>query len=161
MGASIVQFRGNKTILGYIKDGQAYASNISDKNLQYLKDRIHIAYLLYIEKNEDEAVSLKKNTFADGWLDNAGSLNSFSWWCFENQINLDEAAVMARRGVKLAEPGGLKANILDTLAEVVFLQGKTDEAIVLMEEAIRENPKNKYFQEQLDRFQKELASMTN
>lgn len=153
--------KGNKTILGYIKDGQAFASDIADENLQYLKDRINIAYVLYIENDVEKAVNLKKNTFKENWMDNARSLNSFSWWCFENQINLDEAKELAHRGVKLAEPGSQKAMILDTIAEIEFLQGNKDEAEDLIKEAIIENPESEYYMKQLNRFQKDLVIKNN
>ena len=48
----------------------------------------------------------------EGWQDNAGDLNNFSWWCFENNENLEETEELGRRGVKLAQPGREKAQIL-------------------------------------------------
>jgi hypothetical protein len=90
----------------------------------------------------------------EGWDENAGDLNTFSWWCFEHKINLDEAEKLARMGAELAEPGGEKAMILDTLAEIVNLKGKPKEAVKVTKLAIKESPGRKFYQEQLTRFEK-------
>jgi tetratricopeptide (TPR) repeat protein len=158
MSAAIIDLRGNKTILGYIKAGNEFAKNISDKDQQNRKDRIHLAYVLYIEKNENEAIRIKKESYKEGWRDDARELNSFSWWCFEHQINLDEAEQLSRRGVKLSQPGSEKAMILDTVAEIVFLKGDKEEAVELTKKAIKEYPESEYYKKQLIRFEKSLAS---
>jgi S-methylmethionine-dependent homocysteine/selenocysteine methylase len=95
---------------------------------------------------------MKKANMAEGWMDNAGDLNEFSWWCFENHINLEEAEKMARRGIKLAEPGREKAMILDTCAEIVNALGNHADAVELTKMAMKEDPESKYYQSQLKRF---------
>jgi len=81
-------------------------------------------------------------------------LNSFAWWCFENKINLQEAAELGRRGVKLAEPGRGKAMIIDTVAEIENLRGNPREAVKLMEQAVKEDPASDQWKKQLERFKK-------
>jgi tetratricopeptide (TPR) repeat protein len=139
---AIIRLPGNPHILDYIKEDQAYAEHKTDENLLPYKERINIAFVLYIDKEIEKAVTLKKNTFKDGWLDNARDWNTFSWWCFEHQINLEEAEKLARRDVRLAESGPQKASILDTQAEIVFLQGDKQQALTLIKEAIKENPES-------------------
>ena len=86
-----------------------------------------------------------------GWMMPA-ILTAFSWWCFENNINLEEAEQLARRGIKLAEPGRQKAMIIDTCAEIVNARGNWSEAVELTELALKEDPDSKFYQEQLKKF---------
>ena len=65
---------------------------------------------------------------------------------------------MARRGVELAEAGKMKANILDTLAEICNLSGNCGDAVEYMRLAVAEAPENEYFQKQLERFETLLAA---
>ncbi|UCE66178.1 MAG: thioredoxin family protein [Candidatus Zixiibacteriota bacterium] len=115
-------------------------------------------YSLYVTKDHDKAVSYKKKTMPEGWQENAGNLNSFCWWCFENKVNLEEAEELSRKSVKLAEPGEEKAMYLDTLSEICNALGKLYEAVEFMKIAVREAPDNEYYKEQLERFEKLLAS---
>lgn len=100
-----------------------------------------------------EASVHRKAGQPEGWTEDPARLNSVAWWCFEHNVNLAEAETFAKRGVDLAQPGSEKAMILDTLAEICHARGRTAEAVVLMQEAIREDPDDSYYQEQLDRFQ--------
>jgi len=113
---------------------------------------------LYIDKDLEAAVQLKKDSMPEGWKDSAGDLNNFAWWCFENKVNLEKAEQMARTAVELAEPGQEKAMILDTLAELCNELGNCGEAVELMQAALEEAPDNEYFQKQLERFQELLDS---
>ena len=155
-GGAILMFPDATDVFSYIRKGYAFAKDITDENLQIYKDRIDVAYTLYIDKDIPIAVELKKNTFKEGWQDNVQNLNSFAWWCFEHKINLEEAEKMATRGVKLADAGSQKANIMDTLAEIVNLQGDPLRASEIINEAVNENPDSEYLQKQQVRF-RELA----
>lgn len=115
-------------------------------------------YTLHIQKDTKKAIKLKKNNMPEGWLENGNHLNNFAWWCFENKINLKEAEKMARKGVELTSPGRDKANVLDTLAEICNLSGECGDAVDYIRMAVAEDPDNEYFQEQLIRFEKILAS---
>jgi hypothetical protein len=149
-------FPDDPDVLNYIRQGHDYAKDVTDENLQYYTTRINISYTLHIEKDIDKAVKMKKNSFDEGWQDKPNSLNSFAWWCFENKINLEEAEKMAERGVKLAENGIAKANILDTWAEIANLRGDPVRAAKLIDEAVKENPDSEFFKKQQKRFH-ELA----
>lgn len=139
-------------ILEYLK--QAY--KLAQKRLSEGQDRaatnISISYALHIQKDMEKAVNLKRESMPDGWQDNASDLNEFSWWCFENKVNLIEAEKMAYKGIKLANSGREKAMLLDTCAEIVFLNGKKEEAAALIEKAIKEDPSSEYYKKQLSRF---------
>jgi S-methylmethionine-dependent homocysteine/selenocysteine methylase len=93
-------------------------------------------------------------------MENAGNLNGFAWWCFENNVNLQEAETLSRKSVKLAEAGREKAMYLDTLAEICNSLGKHREAADLMKSAVAEKPDDDYYQKQLEKFEK-LASSQN
>jgi len=151
-GQAILMFPDDPDILGYIKSGQEFASTVSGEEYQRYKDRLAISYLVYIDNNIPKAVELKKSTYEEGWQENARQLNSYAWWCFENKINLEEAEKMAERGIKLAEPGSEKANIIDTLAEIVNLRGDPARAAQLIDEAVEEDPDREFFKQQQKRF---------
>ncbi len=152
MAAYIKDDQKNKKLLSYIKDGHNHVSKLSEKKPKWAVDGLNIAYALHIDKNHDEAVALKKSSMKDGWQDNAGDLNSFSWWCFENKVNLEDAEKIGRRGAKLAQSGREKAMIFDTVAEIVNLRGNPNEAIELMELALKEDPESEYYKKQIEKF---------
>lgn len=120
--------------------------------------RLMADYSLYVSKDKEQAVTYKKQTMPEGWLENPGDLNSFAWWCFENKVNLEEAEKLSRKSVKLAESGRSKAMYLDTLAEICNALGDYQQSVDLMKMAIQENPDSEYYKEQLARFEKILTS---
>ena len=124
-----------------------------------IKYRRHLMpdFALHVEKNVDQAVQYRKATLPEGWKEDANQLNGFAWWCFENEVNLDEGEKMARRGIELAQPGNERANIYDTLAEICNLKGDCADAVEIMRLAVADDPENEYFQKQLERFEKLLA----
>ncbi len=126
-------------------DARAYATLMAD-------------YSLYVSGDSNAAVNYKKETMPEGWLENPGNLNGFCWWCFENKINLEEAEDLSRKSVKLADAGNQKAMYLDTLAEICNARGKHYEAVEFMKVAVKEAPDNDYYKEQLERFEKLVAS---
>lgn len=154
MSNMITRKNDDPDLIGYIKDGQDYLAGLDDDNFKRQKQTINILYTIYLDKDPDKAVELKKTSMSEGWDENVKDINSFSWWCFEHKINLDEAEKLARIGVELAEPGGEKAMILDTVAEIVNYKGKPKEAVELTQLAIKESPERKFYQEQLARFEK-------
>jgi uncharacterized Ntn-hydrolase superfamily protein len=82
--------------------------------------------------------------------EDADYLNNLAWFCATGDVFLDEALEAAKRAVAL-EPEA--AYILDTLAEVYFRLGNTEDAITTIERAIEIDPESAYYKEQLDRFE--------
>ncbi len=117
-----------------------------------------VDHALYVEGDKEKAVAMKRESMPAGWQEDSGKLNAFSWWCFENQVNLAEAEDLARKGAELAKPGAEKARVLDTVAEICNARGDCKDAVKLIEDAIKEDPANDYYKEQLTRFQKNLAA---
>jgi len=127
-----------------------------DHTLRYQK-RLFIDYNLHVTGDSIQAVEVKKTTYPEDWTENPDALNSFAWWCFENLVNLEEAEALSRKAVELSQPGGDRAQILDTVAQICKARGKLDEAIALMKQAIADDPGNKAYTETLMEFESELA----
>jgi tetratricopeptide (TPR) repeat protein len=142
----------------YINAGLKLVEGSDSDEAKMAYAELMVEHSLYITKDEAKAVEYKKMTMNEGWTEDAGGLNSFAWWCFENKINLEEAEKFARKGVELAEPGKNKAMILDTLAEICNLLDNCHESVELIKLAIKENPESKFYPEQLARFEKILAA---
>ncbi|OQX92626.1 MAG: hypothetical protein B6D58_02040 [candidate division Zixibacteria bacterium 4484_95] len=140
----------------YLKAGLDASADSQDEDIKRAHKLIMVDYSLYVTGDTSRAVANKRETMPNGWEKDAGQLNSFAWWCFENKVNLEEAERLARQGVELAEPGKQKAMILDTLAEICNARGNTQEAIRLIKLAITEAPADEYYIKQLERFQKTL-----
>ena len=144
----------DEKMLAFLIQGYNHLDSHQEGSPKFAIDAINISYALYIDKDENEAVKLKKGSYRDGWQDNPSDLNGFAWWCFENKINLKDARQLGERGIKLAQPGREKAMILDTVAEIANLEGSPEEAIVFTEQALIEDPDNEFYQKQLERFRK-------
>ena len=142
----------DKKMLAYLEQAKDMAATKLEDGPDRGATNIMINYALIVDKDSDKAVELKLASMPEGWKDEAGSLNEFSWWCFENQVNLEQAEKLAHKGVKLAAAGKEKAMILDTCAEILFVNGKKDEAIAMMEKAIVEDPKSEHYPKQLEKF---------
>lgn len=116
------------------------------------KAAIEVAGHLKVTKDVDAAVAAKKASLDEGWQDDPDELNAFAWWCFENEVNLEEARTLAAKGVELSRPGKQRAMVLDTLAEICNAMGDCGDALESIETAIAEAPDDKHYQRQRERF---------
>lgn len=128
-----------------------------DEALRQRRDRFLVDYALVVEGNREKALAYKRSSMPANWQADPNQLNSFAWWCHEQAINVDEAARLARKAVDLSTPGRAQANILDTLAELVNRQGRPQEALALIRQAIALNPESTYLQGQQQRFEELIA----
>jgi tetratricopeptide (TPR) repeat protein len=144
----------DKKMLAFVNDGYKHLESHKENAPQWAITALSISHALYIEKDEKKAVKLKKASMPEGWENNAGDINAFSWWCFENKVNLREADQLGRKAVKLAQPGKEKAMILDTVAEIINLIGFPEDSVELMKMAVKEDPENDFYKKQLERFRK-------
>ena len=142
----------------YIEAGLKMVSGSDDPDDIESYNDLMVEKSLYVTRDKKAAVKYKKANLPDGWMEDAGKLNGFAWWCFENLVNLEEAEQLARKGVELAEPGREKAMILDTLAEICNVLDNCFEAVKFTKLAISEDPENEFYGNQLERFEKILAS---
>lgn len=123
-----------------------------------VRKRLLVDEALFVKRDVDAAVVLKRASMPEGWMTDAGLLNEFAWWSFENDVNLVEAEALARKGVELSEPGPAKAQVLDTLAEICNARDNCSEALEIMQRAIAEDPTEEHYRKQLERFRTILAS---
>ncbi len=84
------------------------------------------------------------------WPDSALHHNNLAWACARCHRRPDLQLAHARRAVEL-EPDN--TSYLDTLGEVLYLGGETDEAITLARRCIQLNPFSQHYREQLQRYQ--------
>ena len=124
-----------------------------------LKDRrkLLISEALLVKDDPELALGLVREGLPEGWEEDAGRLNGFAWWCFENDVNLEEAEMLARKGAELAEDDSKKAQILDTAAEIAYLRGDQAEAVALIQQAIVLDSDSEGYGEKLDRFNGSVA----
>jgi tetratricopeptide (TPR) repeat protein len=141
----------------YIAAGLAASEGTDDPEL--LKDRqgLLISEALLVKNDPELALGLVREGLPEGWEEDAGRLNGFAWWCFENEVNLEEAEMLARKGAELAEDDAQKGQILDTAAEIAYLRGNQAEAVALIQQAIDLNPDSEGYGKQLDRFSGSVA----
>ena len=129
----------------------AIAATKDNPELKDTHQELLIDNALYIEKDKSKAFKLRKAAMPEGWMEDPRQLNSFAWWAFENDVNLEEAESLARKGEKLAPAGADKAMVLDTLAEILYARGKKTEAVAAIEQAVKEHPEKEYYKNQLER----------
>jgi len=126
----------------------------TDEEVLKYRDYLEVSHALLVEKDSAKAFDLYKDKMPEGWQESPEQLNRIAWWCFENNINLEEAQGYAATGIELAEVPEEKANLLDTAAEICNALGNCDEALAKIRRAVELEPDNEHFQEQLVRFEK-------
>ena len=136
----------------YLEPALESSESLTDERAKRMRSDLEISGALLVKGDRDLAVAMKKTSMPAQWEASAGDVNKFAWWCFENQVNLEEAERLARKGADLAKPGEEKAEILDTAAEICNLLGNCDDAVSLAERAAKEDPKEEHYARQLKRF---------
>jgi tetratricopeptide (TPR) repeat protein len=141
----------------YIQTGLDATATSDDPDIKKFHSELMVEFALSVKGDTTTAVEYKRAAMPDKWQDDPDNLNEFAWWCFENKTNLVEAEKLARKSIELAKPGRAKANSYDTLAEIVNAKGNPKEALELSQKSVAEDPSNKYFQTQVERFGKSGA----
>jgi uncharacterized Ntn-hydrolase superfamily protein len=119
--------------------------------------RAHVRYAAWYDSQGDEDAAGRERdrigrtlkTFLARDDATAGALNALAWYCATADMYLEESLEAARRAVE-QEPDN--TGILDTLAEVLFRLGRTDEAVETIDRAIKIDPEDDYLKSQRDRF---------
>jgi len=142
----------------YLQSGLDLTSSSDGPDMKRTRAQLMVDFSLLVKHDTATAVEYKKTAMPESWTEDPNQLNEFAWWCFEHKVNLPEAERLSRKSIELAKPGREKANNIDTLAEILNARGKTQEALEFSKKAATEDPSNKYFQEQVARFEKELSS---
>jgi tetratricopeptide (TPR) repeat protein len=147
-----------KLIAPYVAAALEATKDVSSGWLVDARKDLLVDEALYVKGDGEAAAKLKRQAMPEGWMTDAGQLNEFAWWCFENNVNLADAETLARKGVELSKPGEERAQVLDTLAEILNLGKKSGEAVKLIEQAITEDPTEDHYKKQLERFRTVVAS---
>lgn len=142
----------------FIKTALKASDGLTGEKMAEKRTHLQIDHALLVENDKDKALQLFRSTLEEGWMDDATKLNDFAWWCFENDLNLAEAEEIALRGIELADSDGVRANILDTAAEICNRRGNCEEAVERIKRAITLAPDKQYYKDQLVRFEKALAA---
>ncbi len=151
--------KDSKLAVPFLKAAVAGTASSTDPTILDGRRSLLVDHALLVEANPAKALVYRREAMPAGWMENSDSLNDFAWWCFENKVNLEEAEALARKGVELASSGREKAMVLDTAAEICNLRGSCKDAVALIEQAVKEDPKSEHYPKQLERFRKELAAM--
>jgi len=142
----------------YLKTAMKVSEGSTDEGVLEQRAALAVDHALLVDQDKDKALELKRATMDEGWQEDTGGLNNFAWWCFENDVNLEEAEDLALKGIELAETDGERANLLDTAAEICNARGNCEEAIARIKRAIELSPDKDYFKTQLARFEEELQT---
>ncbi len=153
--------KGDELVMPYLKPALDAMAGNEDAAVAAARSQIEIEYAILVDKDLDQALTLKRATYDEGWMDEPNQLNSFAWWCFEHSINLEEAESLARRGIELSPAGPDRASILDTAAEICNARSNCEDAVELMRQAVAEAPEKEHFKKQLERFEKIRAESVN
>jgi rhomboid protease GluP len=106
------------------------------------------------------ALERQARAMLDRGVFNPGELNNLAWQIATtknpSQSALEAAVALAELAVKLTR--GQEPTLLDTLAEVYFAQGRKEEAVRVIDEAIALAPGEDYYAEQRRRFTGERAA---
>jgi tetratricopeptide (TPR) repeat protein len=139
----------------YLKAGIDNSAISKNKQIQAANIDLQADYTLYIEKDVQKAIGIKKRTMALGWQDNRDAYYMFAKWCLIRKINLDEAEMYARKTLPEVQPGKYRARVYTTLAEILEANNKIDGALEARKNAVAHDPENDYYQEELERLESE------
>lgn len=141
----------------YIEAALKASEGTTDEEVAAGRQELEISHALIAEKDKPKALSLKRASLDEDWQDDLRTVNGFAYWCFENELNLEEAETLVMAGIDKAEDDTMRNRFLNTAAEICFATGRTEEAIVHMKRVLESDPDRGYFQRQLARFEEALA----
>ncbi len=139
----------------YLKAGIAASSKTNNKQLKSANVDLRADYALYISKDVQKAIDIKKSGMTPGWQDTRDMYYMFAKWCLIRKINLDEAERFASKTLTQVQPGRFSARAYSTLAEILEANKKIDQAKEAMRNAASHDSENDYYQKELERLQSE------
>lgn len=140
----------------YLEAAMALEVDPEDEELADSRADIAVDAALIVDGNPERAVALKKATLPDDWMETTRGLFSFSWWCFENEVNLEEAFDLAMKSHELAGDDKGRSTALRIAAEICNARGDCAQAVDLMRRAVELNPDRKSYKTRLADFKKLL-----
>jgi len=136
----------------YVEPALKASEGLTEERARSLRSDVEISGALLVKHDKELALNLKRSSMPAGWDSKPSDLNAFAWWCYQNQVNLEEAETLARKGISLSQPGEERAEILDTAAEICNLLGNCDDAVNLAQQAAKDAPKDEHYAKQIKRF---------
>ena len=136
----------------YAEPGLQAARRLAAPEHVAVLPELRLAEALLLRHDENAAFSIKRDAMPAGWDRDPDKMNEFAWWCFENRVRLADAEPIARRAAELAQTPKLKAEILDTVAEIANARGRAPEAAALSSEAAKLDPETEHYRKQVERF---------
>ena len=126
-------------------------------NSEFIPD-VYSSIIRYFKSNGDtqkEASTYKEYT--DQINNDPSILNQYAWRMTEIGVNFEDALAKSSLAIELsADNLPLKSYIIDTKAELLWLLGRTQEAVEIINIAIEIDPNSEYFKEQKDKFQNSI-----
>ena len=123
------------------------------KGGEYTSDAYFSIINYYRLKNESNNESYIFKKFSDTFSDNPSILNQYAWRMTELGVNLNDALNKSNKAIELSfDNASLQTYIIDTKAEILWMLGRVDEAIVAIDLAIDINSNDEYLIEQRDKF---------
>ena len=142
----------------YLARAVEAAARVDDPDVARMaREDLLVTEALLIQGDKEKALAIKKDWMPQGWAEDPEKLNDLAWWCFRNEVNLEEGERLARKGIALAKDDKEKAQILDTAAEICNLLGNCKDSVSLIAEAAKLDPDSEHYKKQLARFQELLA----
>ena len=125
----------------------------TNKDQEYISDA-YFSMINYYRLNDDsinESNIFKE--FSDIFNNNPSILNQYAWRMTELRENLNDALNKSNQAIALSDNNiSLQAYIIDTKAEILWMLGRVDEAIIAIDLAIDINPNDEYLIEQRYKF---------
>jgi len=106
-------------------------------------------YALHVMADTARALTIIQRNLGENWEKNPKQFFSYADWLLKRDILLDDAEKYARAAVQSASEGTLRAHVLVTLSAILEKKGEIEEAVHMMEEAIRQAPDNEGYVERL------------
>ena len=104
-------------------------------------------------KNEEKEIEIYKK-WINLFKEDFNILNSFAWRMSQLEKELKLALELSRIAINLTlEDPIQQAMIIDTEAEILWKMGKNEEAILVIEKAIKISPKDNYYKSQKEKFE--------
>lgn len=119
----------------------------------FLKDAVYQLLAYYSNNNQVEDEIMCYNKYLLFFSNDAHFLNGYAWRMTELNENLQNALDKVNIALELLDDTDQQyANILDTKAEILWKLEQYDEAVLIINEAIKINPQNIYYNEQKTKF---------
>ena len=140
----------------YLESAMALEIDPADESLAEMRAGLAVDAALILDKDPERAVALMKAGLPEDWLESTRQLHGFAWWCFQNEVNLDEALALTLKSRDLAGDDKTRATSLRIAAEICSVRGEDAEAVDHMQRAVELNPGRQSYKRRLEAFEEQL-----